>query len=149
MNPFHMMVLGSRKVRAVVLRNRSSLSTAAFTLLEIMIVITIVMILAGIAVSRYEKSILRAREISRFTTCQILRQSVVGNKITPQVFTELTHARYFQGDSTDSIALEDVSNLDCGDIDMHMDPIQTIPGMRNLYANSTDKTVGSRGSVER
>jgi hypothetical protein len=120
-----------------------------FTPSVLVFVIVNAMILSGMLASRYAKEIQRVREISAIATCQTLRQEVLENKITPERLGEFTEGRYFPGISADSITIDDVSHLYCGEIDMRMDPIETIPGLRNLYANFTDKMARGRYSVER
>ena len=56
MKPLHIRDLCSRNSRGDKLPARRGVCAAGFSLLEMLIVITIIMILAGIAIGRYEKS---------------------------------------------------------------------------------------------
>src|ERR1700730_15477812 len=47
-----------------------------FTLLELMIVITIIFILIGIAAGRYDRSVIRAREATLKQDLQVMRQAI-------------------------------------------------------------------------
>ena len=61
----------------LVLRRRGSQSRRnGFTLIELMIVIMIILILIGMAVGRYDKSVLRAREATLAHNLQIIREAI-------------------------------------------------------------------------
>src|SRR6202023_2817924 len=47
-----------------------------FTLIELMIVITIIFILIGIAAGRYDRSVIRAREATLKQDLQVMRQAI-------------------------------------------------------------------------
>ena len=47
-----------------------------FTLIELMIVITIIFILLGLAAGRYDRSVLRAREATLRQDLQVMRQAI-------------------------------------------------------------------------
>src|SRR5262245_14039737 len=49
---------------------------AGFSLLEMMIVITIILILAGIAAGQYQKSVLRSREATLKQDLSVMRQAI-------------------------------------------------------------------------
>jgi Tfp pilus assembly protein PilE len=157
-----MKALSDRFARRQVLPSQRKPGTTAFTLLEIIIVITITRILAGIIAARYQKYVQRARETTRkqdiflesnqgrFESCQALPQNTLDKKqMSTQSSDDLVRTKWLSNSPTDTLAVGEISYLDCGEFDMHMDPIQTIPGVRNLYANSTDKMIVSRHSVER
>src|SRR5260221_11284889 len=57
-------------------RRHGALLETGFTLIELMIVITIILILIGIAAGRYEKSVMRAREATLKQDLQAMRQSI-------------------------------------------------------------------------
>jgi general secretion pathway protein G len=133
-----MMLLGSRKTRPVVLRNRRWLSTAAFTLLEIMIVITIVMILAGIAVTRYEKSILRAREATLHQDLFIMRNDIqqytLDKEAAPTSLDDLVTGKYISSIPIDPITRAKDWKTDSDPV--LLDPAQTAPGITDVHSAS-------------
>ena len=74
---FHITAFGSRNLRGVAAASaRRGLCAAGFSLLEMMIVITIILILAGIAAARYERSVLRAREATLKQDLFIMRNAI-------------------------------------------------------------------------
>src|SRR5260370_20804014 len=73
---------------------------AGFTLIELMIVITIILILIGIAAGRYEKSVVRAREATLKQDLQAMRQSIdnytLDKQAAPQSLEDLVQAGYLR-----------------------------------------------------
>src|SRR5260370_12313996 len=71
-----------------------------FTLIELMIVITIILILIGIAAGRYEKSVQRAREATLKQALQAMRQSIdnytLDKQAAPQSLEDLVQAGYLR-----------------------------------------------------
>src|SRR5678815_4352649 len=89
-------------------RPRVSLSrTAGFTLLELMIVITIVIILAAIALPQYQKSILAAREAvlreDLYNFRKLLDQYAADKGKLPQSLDELISEHYMRDMPVDPI----------------------------------------------
>jgi general secretion pathway protein G len=84
-------------------RQRSRASTqdwrnAGFTLIELMIVITIILILLGMAAGSYTKSIRRAREAVLRNDLQELRKAIdnytLDKQVPPQSVTDLFDQKY-------------------------------------------------------
>src|SRR5258708_3242794 len=77
-------------------RRHGVLLEAGFTLIELMIVITIILILIGIAAGRYEKSVMRAREATLKQDLQAMRQSIdnytLDKQAAPQSLDDLVQA---------------------------------------------------------
>jgi len=80
---------------------------AGFTLLEMLIVIMIVLILAGIAVGRYEKSVLRAKEATLkqdlFVMRQAIQQYTLDKEAAPGSLDDLVSSKYISGIPVDPI----------------------------------------------
>src|SRR5216684_4417308 len=76
MRHFPITVCGSRNAQRRIPPAGRGIRAAAFTLLEVMIVITIIMILAGIALTRYEKSVVRAREATLKQDLFVMRNAI-------------------------------------------------------------------------
>src|SRR5260370_14371789 len=79
-------------------KRRGRLLEAGFTLIELMIVITIILILIGIAAGRYDKSVLRAKEATLKQDLQAMRQSIdnytLDKQAAPQSLEDLVQAAY-------------------------------------------------------
>src|SRR5260370_20680223 len=79
-------------------KRRGRLLEAGFTLIELMIVITIILILIGIAAGRYDKSVLRAKEAALKQNLQAMRQSIdnytLDKQAAPQSLEDLVQAGY-------------------------------------------------------
>src|SRR5258708_12756605 len=74
-----------------------------------MIVITIILILIGIAAGRYEKSVMRAREATLKQDLQSMRQSIdnytLDKQSAPQSLVDLVQAGYLRNDSQDPMTM--------------------------------------------
>jgi general secretion pathway protein G len=84
--------------QAMMQRRRSG--SRGFTLLELMVVITIVMVLLGIAAVRYDRSILRSKEAvlrqDLFTLRQAIDQFTLDKLRAPTSLDELVSADYLR-----------------------------------------------------
>ncbi len=83
------------------LRKRSGAwRKAGFTLIELMIVITIILILIGMAAQRYEKSVQHAREATLKQDLWVMRQSIdnytLDKQAAPQSLDDLVQAGYLR-----------------------------------------------------
>jgi len=139
MDPLTMIAFGSRSApRSSIQRRRLRLSTAAFTLLEIMIVITIVMILAGIAATRYEKSVLRAREATLKQDLFVMRNGIqqytLDKEAAPMSLDDLVSGKYLSSIPTDPITRAKDWKTDSDPV--LLDPTQTAPGITDVHSNS-------------
>ena len=64
------------------MKRRKGLPRAGFTLIELMIVITIILILIGMAAQRYEKSVQHAREATMKQDLWVMRQAIDKEPLT-------------------------------------------------------------------
>jgi general secretion pathway protein G len=80
-------------------RSRRKLTTG-FTLIELMIVISIIMILVGIAAVQYQRSVQRAREATLKQDLQAMRDSIdhytLDKQAAPQSLEDLVQAGYLR-----------------------------------------------------
>jgi general secretion pathway protein G len=94
------MLLQTRCGRTSLKKGRRSPFEFGFTLLELMIVITIILILIGMAAGRYEKSVQRAREAALKQDLQAMRQSIdnftLDKQAAPQSLDDLVQAGYLR-----------------------------------------------------
>src|SRR2546423_7775722 len=86
-------------------KRRGELFGAGFTLIELMIVITIILILIGMAAQRYDKSVQHAREATMKQDLWVMRQAIdnytLDKQATPQSLEDLVQAGYLRKVPTD------------------------------------------------
>jgi general secretion pathway protein G len=120
-------------------KRRGILLDAGFTLIELMIVITIILILIGIAAGRYDKSVQRANEAVLKHNLQTIRTSVdnytLDKQAAPQSLEDLVQAGYLRSVPTDPItrAKDWVPQYDT----VVLSPDQSSTGMVDVHSNST------------
>ncbi|HEV2288502.1 MAG TPA: prepilin-type N-terminal cleavage/methylation domain-containing protein [Candidatus Acidoferrales bacterium] len=95
-------------IRELFRRHNQAKSTAAgFTLIELMIVITIILILMGMAATRYDRSITRAKEAALHHDLSVLRSAIeqytLDKQQAPQSLDDLVSAGYLRQIPTDPI----------------------------------------------
>ncbi len=131
---------GALSLRRVSLRGASLRSnrSAGFTLLEMLIVIMIILILAGIAIGRYEKSVLRAKEATLKQDLFVLRQAIqqytLDKQAAPSSLDVLVQGKYISGVPTDPITRAKDWHLDFEDV--VLTPTQTSPGLTDVHSSS-------------
>jgi len=109
-----------------------------FTLIELMIVITIIIILIGMAAQRYERSIQRAREATLKQDLTVMRQSIdnytLDKQAAPQSLDDLAQAGYLRVVPRDPItnATDWVPQYES----IVISPEQTTTGMTDVHSNS-------------
>src|SRR5713101_8401289 len=112
---------------------------AGFTLIELMIVITIILILIGMAAGRYDKSVLKANEAVLKQNLQTIRTSIdnytLDKQAAPQSLEDLVQAGYLRSVPTDPItrAKDWVPQYDS----VLLSPDQSSTGMVDVHSNST------------
>jgi len=130
-----------RKRRTGVFRN-------GFTLIELMIVITIILILIGMAAQSYEKSIQRAREAVLKHDLQVMRQAIdqytLDKQAAPQSVDDLQQAGYLGSVPVDPMtrAKDWVPQFD----NVVMSPDQVTTGIVEVHSNS-DRTSPFEGTA--
>jgi len=128
-----------RTGRSSLRKRRSVLFEAGFTLIELMIVITIILILIGMAAQRYEKSVQRANEAVLKHNLQTIRTSIdnytLDKQAAPQSIEDLVQAGYLRAVPTDPItrAKDWVPQYDS----VVLSPDQSSTGMVDVHSNST------------
>lgn len=82
-------------------------TAAGFTLLELMVVVTIILVLASLAAMRYDKSIQRAKEAALHHDLSVMRDAIeqftLDKDQAPQSLDELVSAGYLREIPTDPI----------------------------------------------
>jgi general secretion pathway protein G len=116
----------------------SSLREAGFTLIELMIVITIILILIGMAAQRYEKSVQHAREATLHQDLMVMRQAIdnytLDKQAAPQSLDDLVQAGYLRQVPKDPMtgAADWVPQFDA----VVLSPDQTSTGMTDVHSSS-------------
>jgi general secretion pathway protein G len=109
-----------------------------FTLIELMIVITIILILIGMAAQRYERSVQHAREATLHQDLMVMRQSIdnftLDKQAAPQSLEDLVQAGYLRQVPKDPMtgAADWVPQFDS----VVLSPDQTSTGMTDVHSSS-------------
>jgi general secretion pathway protein G len=120
-------------------KRRTGLRDAGFTLIELMIVITIILILIGMAAQRYEKSVQHAREATMKQDLWVMRQAIdnftLDKQAAPQSLEDLVQAGYLRKVPIDPMtgAADWVPQYDT----LVLSPDQSSTGMIDVHSNST------------
>jgi general secretion pathway protein G len=121
-------------------RRGMRLGTSGFTLIELMIVITIIFILIGIAAARYDRSVQRAKEATLKTDLTVMRQAIdnytLDKEAAPQSLEDLVNpqAPYLREVPTDPMTRAKDWHLDYGDL--VLSPDQTNNGIVDVHSSS-------------
>jgi general secretion pathway protein G len=109
-----------------------------FTIIELMIVITIILILVGMAVGRYEKSVLRSREAVLAHNLHVLRDAIdnytLDKQSAPQSLDDLVQAGYLREVPTDPMTRQKDWQTKFGNT--VLTPDQTSVGIEDVHSNS-------------
>ena len=110
-----------------------------FTLLELMIVISIIMILMAIAVPIYNQSVTRSKEAvlrqDLFTLRNVIDQYTLDKQKAPQGLDDLKQGNYIREIPKDPMTGE--ANWEVNSEDVLMSVDQTEPGIDNVHSAST------------
>lgn len=119
-------------------KGRGVLFSRGFTLIELMIVITIILILLGLAAQRYEKTIQRTRETVLKHDLQILREAIdnytLDKEAPPQSMEDIHQAGYLREVPIDPMtqATDWVPQFD----NVVLSAEQTTTGITDVHSNS-------------
>ncbi len=110
-----------------------------FTLIELMIVISIIFILIGMAVGAYQKSIVRAREAALKTDLQTMRNAIdnftLDKQAAPQSLEDLTNEKYLRDIPVDPMTRAKDWVLQYEDV--LLSPTQSGSGITDVHSAST------------
>jgi general secretion pathway protein G len=109
-----------------------------FSLLELMIVLTIIMILASIAAGRYDRSVQRSREAvlkqDLYTMRQAIQQYTLDKQAAPSSLDDLVSAKYLGTIPVDPFTRAKDWHPEFEDL---LDsPQQTAPGITDVHSSS-------------
>ncbi len=127
---------------------RPERSPRGFTLIELMIVISIILILIGIAVPAYQQSVIRAREAVLRQDLKTMRDQIdnytMDKEKAPQSLQDLVDAGYLRMIPKDPFTgSSDTWQTETSDTLQSLD--QTEPGITDVHSGST--AVGSDGTA--
>ena len=133
----------SRKTRSPNKQSRG------FTLIELMIVISVILILVSVALPAYNQSIWRARESvlkqNLFALRSVISQYTLDKQKAPQSLEDLVTAGYFKQIPTDPMT----GRNDTWTVEEETDTIMTVdqqePGIFDVHSGST--ATGSDGTA--
>lgn len=121
-------------------RARPSHTVKGFTLLELMIVITIILILMTIGAGRYEKSVIRARETALHADLNAMRQAIeqytLDKQAAPQSLDDLVSAHYLREIPTDPMTRQ--KNWTTSVEDIVMSTEQSSTGISDVHSASDE-----------
>src|SRR5208283_2986877 len=110
-----------------------------FTLIELMVVISIIVILMSVAIPRYQASILRARETvlrdDLYTLRSVIDQYTLDKQKAPQSLQDLVDAGYLKTIPRDPFTNSRDSWVPITD-DSIMSPDQSEPGIIDVHSGS-------------
>lgn len=120
-----------------------------FTLIELMIVISVILILVSVALPAYNQSIWRARESvlkqNLFALRSVISQYTLDKQKAPQALEDLVTAGYFKTIPTDPMT----GRNDTWTVEEESDTIMTVdqqePGIYDVHSGSS--AVGSDGTA--
>jgi general secretion pathway protein G len=120
-----------------------SRGSSGFTLIELMIVVSILLILISIAVPQYRSSVKRARESvlrqDLFTMRSVISQYTLDKQKMPQSGDDLVQAGYLKQIPTDPITSQTNWNWHTADEGTIMSPDeQDQGGIDDVYSSSND-----------
>jgi general secretion pathway protein G len=124
-------------------------NSRGFTLMELMIVISIILILVAVAIPAYNQSILRARESvlrqNLFTLRSILSQYTLDKQKAPQALDDLVQAGYLKAIPNDPMTAKADWTADQEDSTIMSPDQQDTGGIDDVHSSST--LISSDGSA--
>lgn len=121
-------------------KRAGSVAARGFTLIELMIVVSIIMILIGIAAGMYQRSVVRAKEATLRSDLSVMRQAIdhytMDKEAAPQSLEDLVNpqSQYLREIPTDPMTGTKDWHVDFGDT--VMSPDQSTTGIVDVHSNS-------------
>jgi len=129
-----------RRLDALRASSPAGLGAAGFTLLEMMIVITIMLILLSIGAGRYEMSITRAKEAALEQDLSVMRRAIdqytIDKEAPPQSLDDLVSAGYLRAIPIDPFTRK--PDWQTSQDSVVLTPEQTQFGITNVHSSSNE-----------
>ncbi len=120
------------------MRVRPKRGERGFTLIEMVVVISLILVLLSIALPMYNQSIVRAREATLRanldTLRKVIQQYTLDKQKAPQSLDDLVQAKYLRAIPNDVTGRNDTWQVD--QEDSIMSPDQTQPGIIDVHSGS-------------
>jgi len=117
---------------------RGNVFSAGFSLIEMLIVITIILILAGMAASHYLGSVKRAQEATLKQDLFIMRNAIqqytLDKEAGPTSLGDLVEAKYLSAIPVDPITKDRSWHTESEQV--LLDPLQTTAGITDVHSSS-------------
>jgi general secretion pathway protein G len=138
MKSLHITGCGLQSMRRPCTSARRRFLAAGFSLLELMIVITIISILAAIAIGRYDRSVLRSKEAvlkqDLFVMRNAIQQYTLDKEAGPSSLDDLVQGKYLSAIPTDPITRNKDWHTESEPV--LLDAQQTTPGITDVHSSS-------------
>jgi general secretion pathway protein G len=119
---------------------RGTCTSAGFTLIELIIVVSVILILISIAAPIYRTSIIRSKEAvlrdDLFTMRSLIDQYTVDKQAAPQSLQDLVSEGYLRDIPVDPFTGSNQTWEEIYESDVLMDPNQTMPGITDVRSGS-------------
>src|SRR6266481_3485097 len=116
------------------LTSTRALAERGFTLIELMIVVSIIMILIGIAAGMYQRSVVRAKEATLRSDLSVMRQAIdhytLDKEAAPQALEDLVNpqSQDLRVEFGDTVLSPDQSATGIVDVHSNSDKVSTFDG---------------------
>jgi general secretion pathway protein G len=134
------MKIGDWKARLRDQRLRSQGGAEGFTLLELMVVMTLILILATMAIPNLREAIVRAREAvlrdDLFTMRKLIDQYTIDKQQPPQALDDLVQAGYLRGGLPVDPFTGSNQTWKVDTEDVPLGPQQVVPGIVDVHSGS-------------
>ena len=121
-------------------------SSRGFTLIELMIVITIILILISVAAPIYRTSITRSKEAvlrdDLFTMRSLIDEYTLDRQEAPQALQDLVDKGYLRQLPPDPMTGSDSTWVEAREDDTLMTPDEKNPGIIDVHSGSEQKSLG-------
>jgi general secretion pathway protein G len=120
-------------------------ANGGFTLLELMVVLTLILILAAIAAPSYRVAIVRARETvlkdDLFTMRKLIDQYTLDKNQPPQSLDDLVQAGYLRGGLPVDPFTGSNQTWQVDIAEVPLSPEQTVPGVVDVHSGSNAQSL--------